>query len=481
MLTRRKLLNRAVAASSISAVAASPQERRGIARTRKKVIVVGAGLAGLVSAFELIQNGHEVIMLEARMRPGGRIYTLRDSFADSLYAEAGAIDFGDGYRVLMRYIKSLDLPVMQVPPGANTITYARGNRYITPQDREPEWPYDLPLAERQLGRAGIWKKYVASLYGNIGDVSSADWPRAAERELDKQTLNDLTLHRGLSKEGVALLHFTVSGDDYDHVSALQTLTNEALYANSRRSLRLQGGNDQLPKAFAAKLGSRIRYASKVVRVSQDSKKVQVSVFRRGGIQQIEADHVIVAVPFSVLRSWQLDSTISAAKRAAIQSMRYESIVRVYIQSRTRFWTRQGTTGDAVSDLPFCAVLDHTVTQKGTRGILEAQIENAEAREVWAMQPDERVRWALKHMEKVHPALTANFEGGTSFSWDDDPFALGAWAYYAPGEMTAIYPHVSKAEGRIHFAGEHTSALLGTLEGAAQSGLRAAHEVATAIS
>ena len=457
------------------------QERPVKRETSKKVIVVGAGIAGLISAFELLQNGHEVTVLEARIRPGGRIYTLRDSFADGLYAEAGAIDFGDAYPVIMRYVRLFGIPVVNVPVRPNTLTYARGHRYVTPQNREPRWPYDLPSAERRLGRAGIWDKYVVSTFREITDVSAAGWPRAVERELDSQALNDFALHRGLSKEGVALLHFTLSGNDYDHVSALQSVMNEAFIARNRKWMRLRGGNDQLPKALAAKLGSRLRYGSRVVRVSQDPQQVRVSVSTGAGVQQVEADHVIVTAPFSVLRNWELDSTISSGKRAAIQNMRYESLTRVYVQSRTRFWAQQGTTGDAVSDLPFCPVLDHTVTQAGTRGILEAQIEDETAREVWAMHPGERVSWTLKHMEKIHPGLTANFEGGTSFSWDHDPFALGSWAYYAPGEMTAMYPHVSESEGRIHFAGEHTSVRMGTLEGAAESGVRAANEVASAAS
>ena len=479
-LTRRKLLIRA-AAGSASTFTYCAQEGRRATAAPKRIIVVGAGVAGLISAFELTQNGHDVVVLEGRMRPGGRIYTLRDSFADSLYAEAGAIDFGNAYPVLMRYIKLFDLPVVQVPTSAYTITYARGHRYVTPQGREPEWPYDLPASERQLGRAGIWEKYVVSAYGDIGDVSSVAWPRTVQREVDRQTLNDFASHRGLSKEGVKLLRFTVSGDDYDHVSALQTLTTEAFYAKNQEWLRLRGGNDQLPKALAAKLGSRLRYGAKVVRVSQDSKKVWVSASSGAGVEQVEADHVVLTVPFSVLRNCELDSTISVGKRMAIQRMRYESIVRVYVQSRTRFWRQHDTTGAAVSDLPFCPVLDHTVTQSGKRGILEAQIEHEKAREVGRMPTEERVRWALNLMKKIHPGLTANFEGGTSFSWDDDPFALGSWAYYAPGEMTAMYPHVSKPEGRIHFAGEHTSAIVGTLEGAAESGVRAAHEVASAAS
>ena len=246
-------------------------------------------------------------------------------------------------------------------------------------------------------------------------------------------------------------------------------------------MRIRGGNDQLPIAIAAQLGSGVCCGATVVRVSQGPEKVRVSMSTGAGLQQVEADHVVVTPPFSVVRNWELDSTISHGKRAAIQNMRYESLTRVYVQSRRRFWAQQGTTGDAVSDLPFCPVLDHTVVQNGTRGILEAQIEHETARQVWAMLPDDRVRWALSHMEKIHPGLTSNFEGGTSFSWDYDPFALGSWAYYAPQEMTAMYPDVSKSEGRIHFAGEHTSALMGTLEGAAESGVRAADEIASATS
>jgi monoamine oxidase len=204
--------------------------------------------------------------------------------------------------------------------------------------------------ERQLGRAGIWDKYVVSAYRQIANDSSTASSPAVKRAFDGQTLNDFAAHRGLSKEGVALLRFTLSGDDYGHVSALQSLTNEAFLAKNKKWMRIRGGNDQLPNALTAKLGSRVRYGAEVVRVSQDPRKVHVSVSTAARLEQVEADHVIVTAPFSVLRNWDLDSTISAGKIAAIQNMRYESITRVYIQSRTRFWAQQGTSGDAVSDL-----------------------------------------------------------------------------------------------------------------------------------
>src|SRR4051812_43291088 len=120
---------------------------------------------------------------------------------------------------------------------------------------------------------------------------------------------------------VAMLHFTLSGDDYDHVSALQSLVTESFIARNRKWMRIQGGNDQLPRAFAAKLGSRVRYGAKVVKFSQDTRKVTVSVLHASGLQQLEAEHVIVTIPFSVLRHCEIDSSVSLGKKTAIQRMR----------------------------------------------------------------------------------------------------------------------------------------------------------------
>jgi monoamine oxidase len=106
------------------------------------------------------------------------------------------------------------------------------------------------------------------------------------------------------------------------------------------------------------------------------------------------------------------------------------------------------------------------------------MEHEKARRVNAMKPEERIGWALEYIGKVYPELDENVEGGTSFSWDDEPWSLGAWAYYAPGEMATMFPNVVTPEGRIHFAGEHTATNM-TVEGAVQSGMRAAREVASA--
>ena len=134
-------------------------------------------------------------------------------------------------------------------------------------------------------------------------------------------------------------------------------------------MRLRGGNDQLPKALAGKLGKRVRYGAAVQRVTQDKAKVRLSVSRAGELEQVEADRVILAIPFSVLRQVEMDGSFSLQKRAVISKLRYEAITRVYLQSSSRFWVGQGLTGYARTDLPIRTILDHTGDQPGRRAIL----------------------------------------------------------------------------------------------------------------
>jgi AbrB family looped-hinge helix DNA binding protein len=144
---------------------------------------------------------------------------------------------------------------------------------------------------------------------------------------------------------------------------------------------LHGGNDQLPKAFATRLGNHISYRCAVVKLEQDNNKVRVTFLKAGVQQQVEADRVIVAIPFSVLRKIELDNSFSPQKRKAISELRYEDITEVFLQSKSRFWSEQGIDGTAMTDLPISLVVDHTATQAGQRGILQSQTEHKMARQV----------------------------------------------------------------------------------------------------
>ena len=452
-------------------------ERRGAAR---KVIIVGAGLAGLSAAYELTQAGHDVTVLEARARPGGRVRTLREPFSDGLYAEAGAMNVFDSHTWTMKYIKLFDLTLDPVVPSKlASLLYLRGQRIEAKPGQIVEYPLALTPDEKALGRRGLWEKYVGSVLRDVGDYTATGWPPDALKKYDRMTFFEFLRSQGASPDVASLLGLggiSAFGDGVRSVSALFLLRDAAHRATMKQNHTIRGGSDLLPRAFAARLTDKIRYGAPVVRIEHGAKQVRVVYLQAGAPTSIAADALVCAVPFSVLRRMDISPGFSAEKQQAIEQLPYTSVARTYLQTRKKFWLDEGLSGSATTDLSYMSVFDGAPNQTGTRGILESYLAGPKARQVAALKEGERVSSVLGLVEKVHPRVRQNFEVGATKCWDEDEWARGAYAWYKPGQMASLLPHVARPEGRVHFAGEHASSLFGWMQGALESGNRAAQEV-----
>jgi monoamine oxidase len=474
-LDRRYFLKASLLAAASLKLARAPLR----AAHPQNVAVVGAGLAGLVAAYELMRAGHTVSVYEASARAGGRVRTRRDAFGDGLYVEEGAVAFGDGYTLLRQYIEQFALPLTEASPmdpqPSADVYYVSGKRYLTAPGREPDWPYALSAQERQLGLNGLWEQHLRPVQASLAEPFSAGSIHHAARKLDALTINDLMHKQGATDAAVLLLGRRLLGPDFDHVSALQDLVWERFLARNRRWSRLRDGNDRLPEAFAQRLGPRLHYGAELRSLAQDRKAVRLGIAHEGTLAQVEVDRAVLAIPFSVLRHVQLDNSFSSAKRAAVAGLRYESATHVYLQTKSRFWQRAKLSGFVITDLPIGNVLDACQGQPGAAGILCTEAFAAASRRATAMTAEERLRWSRENLTRVFPEMAQEFVAGSSVCWDTEPFARGAWAYYAPGEMHTMFAHVATPEKRVHFAGEHTASVY-LMEGAAQSGVRAASEI-----
>jgi monoamine oxidase len=170
---------------------------------------------------------------------------------------------------------------------------------------------------------------------------------------------------------------------------------------------------------------------------------------------------------------------SAAKQMAIRQLHYIDSTKILMQFRRRFWEEdEGICGGVtVTDLPLRLVYypDHG-TESG-RGVLIGSYTWEEDARRWGALPDEeRITQALRYLSEIHPQVTTEFERGASKVWGADKYAGGAFAFFEPGQETRLYHHIIAPEGPIHFAGEHASLKHAWIEGAVESGLRAAQEV-----
>jgi monoamine oxidase len=440
-----------------------------------RVVIVGAGLAGLAAAHELMRAGHQVTILEARTRPGGRVYTLREPFSDGLYADAGAARIQDSHQFTLKYVKQYNLTLDPFfPTQGSTVTRVAGKRIVGP----PRMPVDLaqvPLPfsdeEKKLGHIGCLSKYLFSHLQDLGDPTLPGWP---DRDLGRfETL----IPEFCEKQGAspAFISLIALGHDLGGMSALHLLRDAAVNRTTKLFYKIRGGNDLLPKAMAAALSDRILYGAPVTRIEQTTTGVRVIYLRNGVPQSLDGDYLICAIPLTVLRRVEISPSLSPLKRAAVQEIDGLPMTRVFLQSRKRFWLDRGESGWASTDDPI-DVWDYTRDQPGTRGILGAYTSGRMAHQVTARQPVERGPFVLEMMERVHPGIREHYEGSASHSWVDDPWALGAGADFRPGQLSSFYRALGTPEGRFHFAGEHTSPWSGWMNGGLESGERVAAEI-----
>ena len=274
-LQRAALAMPALAAFPRLALAADPAPAPERTSPPRKVIVVGAGLAGLAAAWELQQLGHEVTVLEAQNRAGGRVYTLRSPFSDGLYAEAGAVSFTKNF-LTSRYIDAFQITTEPFRLNQRaTVYHLRGKRFEVTPGKPADWPYALTPEEKKAPFALIPK-----LFGAAGKMNPFNpfFDLSSLKDYDAVTLADYLKSQGASTELIALLSSGVFfGYGWSTGSALHRLLSDAAlaFAAGGAALTLPGGMDQLPGAFAKALRERIWYGTPVTKIVQEADKVRV--------------------------------------------------------------------------------------------------------------------------------------------------------------------------------------------------------------
>jgi monoamine oxidase len=464
----------------LSAIGVPLVGRSGVARQRGSasvgdpVVVVGAGLAGLRAASVLRKAGHRVVVLEARAFPGGRVQTLRTPFGEGLYGEAGPIRIPGMHQTVLQLAREHGLSVVPFASASgSSLMNVHGVTARVPDGvTQATAKLALKADEAGLGQSALLQRYVRDLPSDIGTLTPTAEAYSRWQAYDRVTWPEWLRSRGASADAVTLM--TLGGDSRE-LSALYVLRQFALLKSTDQFFKIQGGMDRLPRAMAASLGRAVRYNSTVVRIDRSADPVRLEYLSNGRAATINATHVILAVPFSTLRRIEVRPVFSGPKAKAIAELPYFPATRFLLQSKHRFWEDSGLTGTARTDQP-AEIWDCTYDVPATKGILGATVGGALGASVAQMARDEAVKFGTEVVAKTFSDLRANFQRGSIYRWILDPWSRGAFAVFHPGQMSSMMPEIPRPEGRVHFAGEHTSSWMGWMEGALESGERAAGEI-----
>ena len=432
-----------------------------------RVIVAGAGLAGLVAARDLVDMGADVIVVEAQERVGGRVLTIRDRFADGQHAEAGGDLIEESQREVRQLAEQLGLELAQVLRGG--FGYARpdprGRTRILHQGGGRGWDrlaqHLAPLTRPYLLAERRWDTPIAA---------------AIARQSVAEHLNETGADEELRDTATGLRGFFLADPDELSLVALVDQFSEADAPASGAIYRVAGGNDRLATALAARLGDRVRLNTELVAVAHRGRGVRASVRHRRQLSQIQADHLVVALPASLLRRIPLTPSLPAQQHEAIARLKYGRATKTLLQFTRRFWRAPGRPRGFGSPLPFGAVWEANEEQRGRAGILSflgGGSASDAARQIVERGGARALAQSLEWLGARHAEVIAWHQ----VTWETDQWARGGYAYFDPAFDPTLRAWLARPCGALFFAGEHTSLRWqGYMNGAVESGRRAAAEI-----
>lgn len=432
------------------------------------VLVVGAGLAGLTAARDLVAMGAAVTVVEARTRVGGRVWTVRNGFAGGQHAEAGGDFIDENHDELRRLVQSLGLELVQIL--RHGWSYAQQDVNGTVRG--------VPLTS---GTA--WERLATALEPlaepyRLGE-RRWDTPIAASlaRRSVRQWLDDVQADADLRSIAVGLRGFFLAEPEELSLLALIDQFAAGDPPGPPRIYRVVGGADRITTALAAALGDRLKLNTELVAISQRGARVRASLRHSRQAFQCTCDYLVCTLPTSILRRVPITPALPAQQHDAIATLKYGRTTRSLLQFSSRFWRVPRKPSAYSSALPFGAVWDGNEEQRGKPAILSLMAGGGASDWTIELVGREGSAGLAKHLEWLGSSR-AQLLHAHHVSWELDPFARGGYAFFDPSFPPARRNWLAQPSGRLFFAGEHTSLRWqGYMNGAVESGRRAAAEVA----
>ncbi|HTV05269.1 MAG TPA: FAD-dependent oxidoreductase [Acidobacteriaceae bacterium] len=462
------------------------------------VVILGGGIAGLVTAYELSRAGYRCTVLEARERPGGRNWTIRGGtkvefnngfnqtceFSGGMYFNAGPARLPSIHRTMLHYCSELDVPLeVEVNSSRCDLMQADSlNGGMAVQNRR--------VVNDTRGHVSALLAKAINQGALNQDITKEDKEKMLAFLIEYGDLKPDYLFKGTARSGYKVF----PGAEAQPPVPNDPLPMDALLdADLWRDMLAEevpdwqptmfepiGGMDRIPYAFKTKLGSIVRYSCPVKSIRQSTTGVTVTYASGGSTHTITADYCVCAMPLTILKT--LDTDFSPAVDAVINGSAYDSAYKIAWES-PRFWE---TEYAIYGGLGYLKQTVGTIWYPSgdlfsPKGIVVAGygVENGSA---FGKLPTVQAKLdASRHsIELLHPGHSKDLTKPVYISWGHIPYNLGSWIHrygngYVKGYDTLLVP-----DRRVYFAGDHTSHLVGWQEGAALSAYRVINQLGVRI-
>ncbi len=501
MLTRRRFIERAALAGGASlayeamtglGLMAAPQAAASFnlqgSGNGTKVVVIGAGLAGLTVAYELGKLGYAVQVLEARERPGGRAHTIRRgtvseedgpsqtcTFDEGQYFNCGAMRIPYHHSTTLGYCRELQVPV-------ETFALVSEAAYLY-QSKAPA------LKDRRVRFREVHTDmdgYVSELLSKAVSehaldevLSSEDRDRLLEYLRSKGALDSSGKYHGGALRGPDLAVPPDGAPRFTPLPLGDLLGSRTPYyldlgfQYQQTMVQVVGGTDQLPRALAARVGKKVTYRAAVQSIRQGERGVSV-VYKdaSGAPHEVHGDYCVCAMPLPLLA--QVDTDFPAEFKSTIASVPYAAAGKMGLQFKRRFWEEDDQIfgGASKTDMEIGQIVYPSSGYLGKKGVLVGYYLQSQAgRPIGDKTPAERLALALEQGGRIHPQYKTEFETGFSVAWHRVKWTYGSWSNTNPTARRKL----AEPQGRVYLAGDHLN-MNAWMQGAFES----ARQTATAV-
>ncbi len=450
MTSRREFLKQAALATAATAIPLKSFNLNFI--SKKKVVVIGAGFAGLAAALKLKDNGYDVTIIEARKRTGGRVFSYRPDADPSLVIELGAEWIGASHQRVLDLCKKYGIEVEDNTFRDRLIYYDKFYN-AGEWDFSPEWNEKFDRIIEDYGKMGEREK----------------------KELDKIDWWRFLVNNGISERDLDVREYADSTDFGESIRFVSAYAALAEYAesspNNEMDFKAKGGNSLIIDGMANDFGiANIKLDTAVTSVKSSDK---IIVTCNDG-STYDCDYLICTAPTYSLMKINWEPALPSDKRDALNSLQYARINKCATVFSKRFWEEEGYS--ILTDT-FAHYFYHaTKNQKNDNGVLISYSIGDKADMFSRMGKPQRIATILMSLMQLPDSVSDLVKDNVNYYWGKDEFTKGAYALYGKGQWFDVMPRLKEKAGNIYFAGEHLADWQGFMEGAVNSGEEAAENI-----
>ncbi len=447
--------------------------------SNKKIAIIGAGIAGLNACYQLKKQGIDSTVYEASPRIGGRMFTMKNEFGNGITTDIGGEFVDTTHTEIIQLMKEFDLPF-----------------YDLREDKlEPKELFfgGKHISNEELKNA--FAPFVTRLATDIKSLPEKISYKTADsfRHLDNQSIAEYITGIGISGWLYDFVNVVLTreyGMEITEQSAINFLimfeppkeNYYEMFGDDHEVMKIKGGSQHLTDTLYEKIKDSVVLKHQLIGIDKNTSGYVLSIKSNDAVKTVQADYIVIAIPFSILRTLKLNVGIPPEKRKCIDEIGYGNSCKFIMGMSSKPWLNKGKQGYTFSDISFGCGWDSSQSQSVDKGSFTVFAGGKFGDVIYEKSKEELIADFVPGLDKIYSGAEKSYTNkNIKYCWEKNTHIRGGYSSFKKGQWSTLAGWEAEPVGDIYFAGEHVSRdFQGYMNGGAQTGRVAAEAIAQKI-